>query len=36
MVGLVWELREPNDEQLCKAVTIINMYIETLDVILKN
>ena len=29
------ELRELKDEQLCKAVIIINMYIETLDVISK-
>ena len=31
-----WELREPEGKQLCKVVTIINMYIETLDIILNQ
>ena len=31
---LVLKLREPKDEQLFKAVTIINMYIETLDIVI--
>ena len=31
-----WELREPEDKLLCKAVTIINTHIETLGTILKN
>ena len=33
----IWKLREPEDEELCKAVTIIiNMYIDTLDIIIKQ